>query len=412
MSKNTIKTIIVILLLVSSNLIFAGESASKFIVTDQENIKNPIKDGNEKPFYWDAFDKIWGIPTLYKNDENPLLQQLTIFHRFQYQFAKVDSDQGDNEIWDTRRWRLGGKIRFLKYFDLVMLNDLDNEGLVGTQEEFVYRISHLVLGIKLPGNHKFSIGNWILGDSFNQEISVSEIFIPTVERALLSNQTGFALYLSGAKLSGKINDDLNYMVGIWSGNRNHRHELFSDFDAGIMSAFKLTYDVGKKVDWADKGKISLHYRYNSSEENRVPPYEHLVSLASSWKMGKFGLATDVIGGSGIGNGSDIFGVVLLPTLEIWDGPIGKFELVGRYHYAKSSDNNGLGLAGRYERQAPNITGSAGDEYNSIYAGLNWYLYNHKLKVMTGVEFSKMEDSANDGGEFDGKTFFAGVRMYF
>lgn len=46
-----------------------------------------------------------------------------------------------------------------------------------------------------------------------------------------------------------------------------------------------------------------------------------------------------------------------------------------------------------------------------YPGVNYYLYGHKLKFMTGVEFSLM-DGGSDGGDYDGVTALAGVRIYW
>jgi phosphate-selective porin OprO/OprP len=59
-----------------------------------------------------------------------------------------------------------------------------------------------------------------------------------------------------------------------------------------------------------------------------------------------------------------------------------------------------------------MTSGKGDEYQEIYAGLNYYLYGHKLKLQTGLTYSMMEDSANDGGKYDGWTWTTGVRLSF
>jgi hypothetical protein len=32
--------------------------------------------------------------------------------------------------------------------------------------------------------------------------------------------------------------------------------------------------------------------------------------------------------------------------------------------------------------------------------------------MTGIEYSTMHDAADDGGEFNGWTWFGGLRLYF
>jgi len=49
----------------------------------------------------------------------------------------------------------------------------------------------------------------------------------------------------------------------------------------------------------------------------------------------------------------------------------------------------------------------GNTYASAYAGLNYYIYGHKLKLMNGVEYSHL-----GGGDYDGYTFLSGLRFSF
>jgi phosphate-selective porin OprO/OprP len=49
----------------------------------------------------------------------------------------------------------------------------------------------------------------------------------------------------------------------------------------------------------------------------------------------------------------------------------------------------------------------GNTYASAYAGLNYYMYGHKLKLMNGLEYSHM-----GGGEYDGYTFMSALRFSF
>jgi phosphate-selective porin OprO/OprP len=76
--------------------------------------------------------------------------------------------------------------------------------------------------------------------------------------------------------------------------------------------------------------------------------------------------------------------------------------VGRSQVATASEGNGLRAQRRYEASAGMLDG---DMYQAVYLGLNRYIAGHRLKVMTGVEYSKMNDR-------DVFTFFAGFRMFF
>jgi len=69
----------------------------------------------------------------------------------------------------------------------------------------------------------------------------------------------------------------------------------------------------------------------------------------------------------------------------------------------------LNLQKRYEQE---VTSGSGDQYQAFYAGLNYYIYGYKLKLMAGAEYARMKDSADDGGDYKGWSYLAGVRFYF
>jgi phosphate-selective porin OprO/OprP len=53
----------------------------------------------------------------------------------------------------------------------------------------------------------------------------------------------------------------------------------------------------------------------------------------------------------------------------------------------------------------------GDAYFASYAGLNYYIDGHRLKLMSGVKYSHL-DGGPGGGDFNGWTWLAGLRMAF
>ena len=73
---------------------------------------------------------------------------------------------------------------------------------------------------------------------------------------------------------------------------------------------------------------------------------------------------------------------------------------------ESAEENGLRL-NKYEGKA--VEGR-GDKYQEIYTGVNYLINGHKLKLQLGVQYTNMEDSANDGGEFEGLTISSGIRI--
>ena len=108
----------------------------------------------------------------------------------------------------------------------------------------------------------------------------------------------------------------------------------------------------------------------------------------------------------------VWGLTLEPTWVLSKQLFAKndsLQLAVRYQYAYSSEDNGLKLQKRYEGK---VTSGFGDRYRALYAGLNYFLYGQKLKFMLGAEYDDMEDHADDGGEYQGWTWFGAIRLYF
>ncbi len=74
--------------------------------------------GGQKPEA-STYSKIWATFTQwYKNDSNPVVQQVLFTGRYQQDFAAIDADQGDLEEWNVRRLRLGPRITLFRTFTL------------------------------------------------------------------------------------------------------------------------------------------------------------------------------------------------------------------------------------------------------------------------------------------------------
>jgi hypothetical protein len=100
-------------------------------------------------------------------------------------------------------------------------------------------------------------------------------------------------------------------------------------------------------------------------------------------------------GSERGNG---FSLNVQPAWYITD----KLQLATRYQFAVSDNERGLSAQRRYERPAGMSTG---DLYQAAYAGLNYYVAAHRIKLMSGVEYSTL------GGE-DCWTASVAVRVFW
>ena len=131
-------------------------------------------------------------------------------------------------------------------------------------------------------------------------------------------------------------------------------------------------------------------------------------INGDYEAGRFAAIADLIYANGAGDTPDGFGVVLMPSLMLTDS----LELVARYHGAHADGNEGLTLRRRYARRVPGAPEiGLGDRFHSAYLGLNYYLHDHKLKLMAGVDYAAM-DGFEDGGNYKGWTWYLGSRLYF
>jgi phosphate-selective porin OprO/OprP len=162
------------------------------------------------------------------------------------------------------------------------------------------------------------------------------------------------------------------------------------------------YDLASLIGF-DKAPLRLDYVYqNPDTDNDVGrSNEHVLSLNFQGDKGPWGIYTDVDYSNGFGSQSDLVGGQIMPSFRFCE----TWQVVVRYTGIHSSDDNGIRLA-RYDNKI--VTGR-GDTYNEIYLGLNKYFYGHKLKWQTGLQYASMDDSAHDGGEYDGWGVTTGLR---
>ena len=163
------------------------------------------------------------------------------------------------------------------------------------------------------------------------------------------------------------------------------------------------------------GSLHLDYLYNNGNpaNNAFAPYNHILSLWHQGQSGPFSLGVDLTFGHGLDARPAVFGVTVLPTYVFAKNVVRKgdaLQAVLRYQFSVSDGDNGLQLQQRYEQEV--VPDGFGNRYQAVYAGINYLLFGDRFKLMTGAEYSVMQDSAQDGGAFRGWTSLAGVRVYF
>jgi phosphate-selective porin OprO/OprP len=369
------------------------------VTLDASVVRAASQEADETAEQESTFDRIWGLATLYDGD-GPGLQELSFVGRYHGQYHVTHGESGEDQGWEHRRIRLGLAGRFLRDFDfkfaldMAFEDDRPTDHLTlknGLTDAFVaYQRSEAFRAV--VGKH------WV---RYTQEGSTSSNRILTVERSLLVNQVWpTPELLSGVMAEGRLGGGaLIYRVGAYAGDKQRG---LTRFEAGVGVLTSLGHSFGTVLG-ADDVLVRADWFYNDGhpDNDAFRNYAHVVSLGGNIDRGDFDLVVDVLAADGLEGVSDAWGFTLLPSYYL----TARLQGVARYHHAASEEPGGLSAAPRHEEAAG---GGVGDNYNSVYAGLNYYLYGHNLKIMSGLETSRL-DGGNEQG-WDGWTFFLGKRV--
>ena len=360
----------------------------------------------------DAFkslcDDVWDSAVFYSDSTNPYIQKLAFTGRLHLDYAHVDGEGTrpaplgtDDLSWDefnVRRLRAGFKATFFKDFTAHAEGDFDVE------EDPVYlRMTDAYIGWKHSDAFGIKVGKQ--GMAFTLDGSTSSKELLTLDRNNLTNNLWFTYeYIPGITAGGKVGNWV-YNTGVFS--QGGEDKEFGDFDGGTSWLASLGYDFSKAMG-ADEALLSLDYVFNEETPSTPPMFTNrtlgqVVSLNFRYQKEDFGIRGEVAGGDGFLGQADSLGFNLMPYYNITD----KLQGVLRYTFIESDGDNGLRMTS-YESST--VGGGKGDQYQELYAGLNYYLYGHKLKVQTGLSYLSMRDQADDGGAFDGLSWITGIRV--
>lgn len=347
------------------------------------------------------------LVVLYNNKDNPIIEKFSLIGEFATQWASGDSNQGSygsrdlpsNTRWgdiDMRRWRLGFNSQWFHDFKVTGIIDINPDW-----NPFYKDIYQLSLTYAPSDAFNLGIGKR-KAQFFSQEFNTRSKELITFEQSLLVN-TLIPKELTGAWAEGKVGNWVYALAG-WAGDYETE---FSKFNAGAVIQAQLGYDFAKSLN-VDRALVRFDYQGSTSTTNSFGPglFSNAFSLNTTFQNGRFYGYSDLLGGIGQGHQGDVWGASLTPTYFLVPN---KLQAVLRYQYAHG-DNNGLKLQQRYEGLAPDLTAmGVGSDYNAVYAGLNYYIYGHNLKLMTGVEYNSLTGGPQN---FSGWTYLAGLRASF
>jgi phosphate-selective porin OprO/OprP len=328
------------------------------------------------------------VGLLYRNEQNPIVQEVWSLGRYHGQNYWTDGSNGSDDGWEDRRARVGGQARLFNRLTV------HAQMVSGPDIDPVYNgFTELWASWRFTDAFNLTVGQQ--KHRFTHDRNVSSRYLQTLERGMLTNM--FSLDYTPAVTASGMLGLWSYYTGVFSnGTGQNIEKAFFKPDSGYSIIGSVTRDLGNiwYMDTAHMNVSFIHSDVNSEATN-LNRFDQGLSAALILTSGSYSLVTEAT--TGIGNG-DAIGLSIQPGYFItpW------LQTVGRYQIAGSTDNNGLRAQRRYER-----TGglSTGDEYHAGYTGLNFYIAQHRLKVMTGVEYATL------GGE-DVVTASVAVRLFW
>ena len=403
-TKKSIIAIVMVTVFSTSIMAQANVDAPKAdskqeVVSSSETVNSPQGAvANEPPKERDL-DNYWDIANLYENDEGDYLK---LSGRLQYDSAWIDSDQGDYDETDWRRFRFGisGKEGDFKY---ALEADLK------LNEDFSDAYNRLTdANVTWLANDNTSIKVLKQSTGFTLDGRTSSKKLLTLQRNNLTNNLWFTKeYFTGLSVSHKLSDGVKTKAGIFSSDASDEISISEGSYFALLSTSKT---LSSNKYW-DDAQIVFDYVYNDVDaEGGANDFSQILSASSKFSKDNWTLQSDISWGEGDYEDvdgfkqSNLFGVVIMPSYNLTE----EVELVARYTYIESSEDNGI-ILGRYDND---VVEGRGDRYREAYAGVNWYLNGHKLKLQAGIQYAQMDDNANDGGEYEGWNFTVGFRSYW
>lgn len=341
------------------------------------------------------FDELWSKVRLHTGDDESKVQSVVFTGRFQVDQAYVDS--GDETLSETniRRHRMGVKVEFMRHFTFHTEAEYDPQ-----DGHPVYRRltdSYLAWA---PSDHiEVTLGKQSAGFTMDGQTSSKELL--TIDRSNLTNNIWYTQeYIPGLSVEGE-KGGIIYNVGVFSSGEANRG--FGYTNGGEFVLATIGHDFAEKMG-AQKALLRLNYVDNEPNVHNTftKPLEKIASLNFAYETNRWGVRSDLSTATGYLGQADLKGLMVMPFYNLNRS----VQLVARYTYLDSDGDNGVKLP-HYEGE---LIGGRGDRYSEIYAGVNYFIYGHKLKLQTGLQYADMQDHAADGGAYTGWSWTTGFRV--
>ena len=252
-----------------------------------------------------AWDELWSLATLYRNDANPILQEFKLRGRYQGQYHWLESDQGDADGWENRRSRFGFDAKLFRKKIELRLDAQSNDGF----DPFYDRLIDAYLKWKPSdafsltlGRQKPQIGYYDWLQSTNNQ--------PVFERSQIFGQLRVDR-ATGAVAEGKV-DRFSWQAGVYA---NDIDREFGSLDGGVSFGAGIGYDfkepVGlEKADW----RFDWLHSDIEAGDTVLNRYENILSSTVWLKDGRWSLVGEAF--LGTGEAPDVLGFFIQPACDL------------------------------------------------------------------------------------------------
>ncbi len=315
-------------------------------------------------------------------------------------------------------------------------------GRIGFGVDFMGDFHAFVEGTFTPGNAQLNEGyiqyrgmeafQPLVGyvkPTYGYEQNTSSAKLLTIERSNLTNT------LSGAQQVGAVIEGETgvffYSAGIFNNVRFGNNTLPA-VNVGNVNSQDYAYNISTGVDLTDmvgfKLKLRGDYVNAQAPTGGAPQYVFTNSVAGSIStgFGPFDLSAEFMAGLdgnlAANRDASVYGFYVMPSYYVVPK---KVQLVGQYTWMDADGTRGVGairLPGRYSARAfspiPPATTIAGDNFMSIYGGVNYYIHGDDLKVMFGASYDRLKVPGQVSGLAGARrnesavTLFTAVRATF
>ena len=319
-------------------------------------------------------EKLENLGRVYKNDDHPVLKEWWLLGRYHGQYYNADGSDALQDGWENRRFRIGSQARLFEKMTLhaQMVSGFDMNPFYNGFTE---------LWTQWAFDDRFMVTLGQQKHRFTHDRNVSSRYINTLERSMLLNMFN-ADYTPAITASGN-SDQFAYYTGIFSNaTGTDMWESFTEFDSGYSLLASGTWNVNHLLD-LDEAFFNVCYLYSDANQNatNLNRYKDGLSTALILTSGPISLVSEALLGTRSTNG-DAIGINIQPGYFLTE----KLQLATRYQLALADEEDGLLAQRRYERS---VGVNTGDVYQAGYAGFNYYIAGHRIKLMNGMEYANM-----------------------